>query len=317
MGAMKSKYKAAVAIMAVALLGMALWHWCGQPQPLSGVKPRRDWEKILCAHGIDQTAYWKGIGPQAIPYLAASLNRRNSIANRAYLRLWPRLPRAFRTRLPMPVDAFEVDRNACDALLGFPEDESVAFPWAKTDPAVVPQFIYALKNEDKQIRSMAALMLQNAGIVHPQFKEEIVSQLAERLQRDSDRWVRFNAAVALGFQGEAARAAVPQLLAALNDTDKYVRHNAVDTLMLITPDASNKAGAEAAMLPALVQMLRDSDPRLRRSGAEVLAKLGKVAQPAVPALLAVLDDPDPATRKLAAKALKAIDIEAAAKAGVK
>lgn len=317
MGAMKSKYKAAVAIMAVALLGMALWHWCGQPQPLPGVKPMRGWEGLLCTQGIDQAARWKEIGPQAIPYLAASLNRRNSIANKAYLKLWPRLPRALRTRLPVPINALEVDKHACDALLGFPEDESVAFPWAKTAPSVVPQFIHALKHEDKEIRSMTALMLQNAGIVHPQFKEEIVSQLAERLQRDSDRWVRFNAAVALGFQGEAARAAVPQLLAALNDTDKYVRHNAVNTIMLLTPDASNKAGAEAAMLPTLVQMLRDSDPRLRRSGAEVLAKLGKVAEPAVPTLLAVLDDPDPATRKLAAKALKAISTEAAAKAGVK
>jgi HEAT repeat protein len=106
-------------------------------------------------------------------------------------------------------------------------------------------------------------------------------------------------------------------LAALNDTDKYVRHNAVVALLVITPDAANKAGADAAMLPALLQMLRDSEPALRRSAAEGLAKLGKVAQPAVPALLAVLDDPDPATRKLAANALKAIDIEAAAKAGVR
>ena len=84
------------------------------------------------------------------------------------------------------------------------------------------------------------------------------------------------------------------------------------------PPASGK-GAEAVKVAALVlvKWLHRPEAPIRRAALGGLAEIGKPAQPAVPALLAALDDKDGEIRELAARALKSIDIEAAAKAGVK
>src|SRR5882672_4250999 len=85
----------------------------------------------------------------------------------------------------------------------------------------------------------------------------------------------------------------------------------------VQPPASGK-GAEAVKVAALVlvKWLHRPEAPIRRAALGGLAEIGKPAQPAVPALLAALDDKDGEIRELAARALKSIDIEAAAKAGV-
>jgi hypothetical protein len=63
--------------------------------------------------------------------------------------------------------------------------------------------------------------------------------------------------------------------------------------------------------------LYDSQPGVRRASAEALETFSSFAKPTVPSLLELLTDSDKAVQEAAAKALKKIDADAAAKAGVK
>jgi hypothetical protein len=76
-----------------------------------------------------------------------------------------------------------------------------------------------------------------------------------------------------------------------------------------------------AALPVLIELLRDRDPVLRRYAADCLGDLGPKARAAVPALLRALRDQEKGgffctVSEAAADALKQIDPETAAQAGV-
>ena len=113
------------------------------------------------------------------------------------------------------------------------------------------------------------------------------------------------AASALGFIGPEARVAGPALFRAAKDTDGLVRNNAIWALSRILPDPQ-------LTIPVLIASLDDVHPIARENAAIGLAKYGQEAKAAVPALLRTL-----ATNRSAGWALKKIDPEAAAKAGVK
>jgi len=117
-------------------------------------------------------------------------------------------------------------------------------------------------------------------------------------------------AALIANMGPAAADAVPQFVKATTDTNFQVRFIAVLTLSRIRarPDLC---------VPALTASLRDPYETLRRTAALCLVDFGTNAQPAVPELTRLLADPDSEVRNAAAEALKEIDPEAAAKAGVK
>jgi HEAT repeat protein len=71
------------------------------------------------------------------------------------------------------------------------------------------------------------------------------------------------------------------------------------------------------VVPALVNALSDTNWFTRLMAAKGLGHLGTNAQQAAPALVPMLSDPNAMVRRGATYALKAIDPEAAAKAGVK
>ncbi|HWW02988.1 MAG TPA: HEAT repeat domain-containing protein [Candidatus Acidoferrum sp.] len=123
--------------------------------------------------------------------------------------------------------------------------------------------------------------------------------------------VRVNAAFALGQMGAAGRPAVPALLQALRE-NKSRRETALLCLAL------GKIGKqEQAVKATLRATLSDKRPGVRSATADALAVMGGSAKDAVPALVRCLDDQDRDTRHSISNALKAIDPEAAAKAGVK
>jgi HEAT repeat protein len=105
-----------------------------------------------------------------------------------------------------------------------------------------------------------------------------VPGLCEALQ-DSDTQVRWWAAHALAAFKEKAKAAVPHLIETLKDADQSVRGEAVTAL--------GKIGAEPGVVQALIGMLHDSDPHIRRASAESLGNLGPAARAAIPALEAL------------------------------
>jgi len=134
------------------------------------------------------------------------------------------------------------------------------------------------------------------------------------LLNDRDPDVRSAAAVACGWIGPPARDAVPALVERyLRDTSDEVGLYAAQSLGWIQPEP-------AMVLPAYVENLERGNGKRWLTYDEtflVLGKLGQKARTAVPVLLRILNDPnDPTYHQAAARALKKIDPEAAAKAGI-
>jgi len=74
-------------------------------------------------------------------------------------------------------------------------------------------------------------------------------------------------------------------------------------------------GQPESAVPALVGTLRDKDSLVRTMAAGAVKKFGADARPAARALAELFDDPDEQVKDSAAQALRAIDPEAADKAG--
>jgi len=157
----------------------------------------------------------------------------------------------------------------------------------------------------------------------------------------------FRRAGASGFMalGEQARPFVPHLIALLDDKNKDVRYLAVFALRCLGPVATNA-------LPALISCLNDPEFRVRddavmslgtmeaepervvpviivflgnyrsdrilcRDAIESLRQFKTDAKAAVPTLLTLLDDNNADIRSSATNAIRQIDPEAAAEAGIK
>ncbi|OAI46031.1 hypothetical protein AYO44_12170 [Planctomycetaceae bacterium SCGC AG-212-F19] len=157
----------------------------------------------------------------------------------------------------------------------------------------------------------------------PHADSAAVPVLVELLE-DSDVEVCAHAASTLGAFGELALPAVPALIKMLGHPDVIRRRNAAGTLLAIGPEAK-------IAIPALIQALHDSDELawVNNWAANALRQFGPEAKEAVPTLVKLLHSDragiqvkgfSARTVTLAdgiASALKQIDPEAAAKAGVK
>jgi len=117
-------------------------------------------------------------------------------------------------------------------------------------------------------------------------------------------------AALIANMGPAAADAVPRFVKATTDTNFQDRFNAVLTLSRIRarPDLS---------VPALTASLRDPHETVRGTAALCLVDFGTNARSAIPEMTRLLADPDPDVRQDVAEAIKKIDPEAAATAGVK
>jgi HEAT repeat protein len=114
----------------------------------------------------------------------------------------------------------------------------------------------------------------------------------------------------LGLLGPAAKAAVPTLLQCATNADRNIRFQAILALGKIHAEPER-------FVPALTTALHDTDSNVRSLALGLLGRFGLDAKPAVPALIESLNDRDTVIRRYATNALKAIDPEAAAKAGIK
>jgi len=143
-----------------------------------------------------------------------------------------------------------------------------------------------------------------------------VPRLIDILDNDLFLDARQAAARVLGYIGPEARLAVPALFRATKDTDDSVRINALWALGEIRPDPQ-------LTIPVLVVGLDDAEPFVRENAALALRRYGPEARAAVPALLRTLDTTNAVGMEqqrfhaTVRSALKNIDPEAAAKAGVK
>jgi HEAT repeats/PBS lyase HEAT-like repeat len=136
---------------------------------------------------------------------------------------------------------------------------------------------------------------------------ELIHIFEENISVDSQRY----ALASLGAIGPPAKAAIPLLLKAATNTnyDWRVRYAAVGSVYEIHADPQ-------IAMPAMAICLTDTNPDIRRWACNVLGEFGTNAEPCVPALVSLLKDPNNLVRERAGGALKKIDPEAAAKAGV-
>jgi hypothetical protein len=111
--------------------------------------------------------------------------------------------------------------------------------------------------------------------------------------------------------GPAARMALPTLLAVLGSNDELLIGPAADALVKLQADPG-------VAVPVLIQRLVTDDGRGRPDVVEALAEYGARSKAAVPILVKLLTDRSSKEIVIAVpRALKQIDPDAAARAGVK
>jgi HEAT repeat protein len=135
------------------------------------------------------------------------------------------------------------------------------------------------------------------------------------LNNDEVRRTRHLAIFALRCLGPIASEALPEMFVCLNDPDFTIRSEAATAVGEIHQESEKS-----------VRILIDFIEKYRADrinwfpiddAIRSLAKFGAQAKPAAPSLVELLDDPEQGIRGAATNALREIDPDAAAKAGVK
>jgi HEAT repeat protein len=159
-----------------------------------------------------------------------------------------------------------------------------------------PALIETLRDDDAEVRRYAAFGL---GLMGPPLGDTI-SPLVDTL-KDPHNSVAIAAAWALGRMGMAAAAAVPALIAEVEDrTPEHVRTVGTAATWALGYMASGAANA----LPILFVALKDPWVPSRLAAAWTLGRIGSRA--AIPALLEALGDEEEVVWEAASKALDAI-----------
>jgi hypothetical protein len=138
-----------------------------------------------------------------------------------------------------------------------------------------------------------------------------VPALIEIANRNLSRASRWYAIQALVLVGPPAQEAIPLLSGWATNADRSVRTYAINALGRIRAEPERG-------LPVLISALNDPDLQIRTAALMALQGLGPNAKPALPVLVEFLSNaPSGIEWTCVSNALKAIDPEAAAKAGVK
>jgi HEAT repeat protein len=177
----------------------------------------------------------------------------------------------------------------------------------------VEAVVALLRDPDKEVRQNAAEALGNLGddrtvealVLTLKDEESAVRQAAARaLRRVEPYWER----------SEAARRALPEIRAALEDKDYAVQVAAAEILKALgeapaverqlttVSDGARHKRHNAA--DVLLSLLEDYDPDLRQAAAESLGRIGDAR--AVEPLVRTLDDASPWVRKSAARSLESL-----------
>jgi len=157
------------------------------------------------------------------------------------------------------------------------------------------------RNDDPNPRSNAAWALGRIGrekieSVGSKLLPDIISTLTGGL-KDPDHNIRRNCAWSLGQIHESDRSTVAELGTTLDtDVDMSVRTQAAVALGFIG-QAAHTADPAMAAVEHLRRVLPNSDPAIRVAAAESLGEIGVAAIPAIPNLVAALHGSDHARNK--------------------
>ncbi|MDE2507918.1 MAG: HEAT repeat domain-containing protein [Planctomycetota bacterium] len=225
---------------------------------------------------------------------------------------------------------------ACLCLISLHAASLTAGARAQVDKAArdqVQDLIRKIQDDDPEVREVAAEELRKLGA------KSAVTCLAELL-KDPNPVVRGRAAYALSLPEIDARAAVPRLIAALDEQNPAALESIVDALAQIGSDASDalpdmringpdeplqmiKGRPEAGVaLDKLNEAARDKNPRVRRAACRALGetarlivyrllKLDANGKICLDQLSRAMGDPDAEVRAAAATTLGPIGVDAA------
>jgi len=232
------------------------------------------------------------------------------------------------------LDDYQIERNGADPAAwawADAEDAKVDEIIRKVGTNAIPALLRTIELRDSPISKLRFWIYHNG---YHEFKE-----------RPVPAWARsFEAAMAFRALGADAKDAVPRLIEMYRRQSFPYRENIAYALGGIGPPASNAIpwllrnvtnsephyvadhsfGAlgqihskPEILVPLMIQFLKDSEPNVRSRAIWNLRSFGADAKSAVPALIEALSDSEGTVRTNAARALKVIDPEAAAKAGIK
>lgn len=154
-----------------------------------------------------------------------------------------------------------------------------------------------LKSPDDEVREK---VLGSLGEIGPEAKLAI-PDLIDILLKDRNADIRSATASALGSIDRKDPSVIAALIAAFKDEDANVAGLAALAIGMSKNDAA---------VPALMEVLEDSNPNLRARSVEALGLIGVKAKEVVPALTQALKDSDDDVRAKASEALGAFGAEA-------
>jgi HEAT repeat protein len=228
----------------------------------------------------DAEAALAAIGPQAVPFLVASLDDRPAALERALLYLNDRLGLP-----PIPPSSTPQLRvRAAEQLARV----------GTAHPLTAPALVRAFRDDHSTVVMEAQRSLRRIGA------RQVIPDLLRGLSKRDTR-VRRCAAEVLRDFGAQANSATPQLLELLTDRSEGVRVQAAHALAAV---------AGQAAVPGLIDALDDKKASVRAAAARALASIGPEAVSARSKLQRRLADPNADVRVASAKAIWSIQREA-------
>jgi hypothetical protein len=327
--------KLAVTIGTLLCAGIVLFLLLPRPQPTYHGKTITAWEDAWAAK---KTPEWpdalRDIGTNALPYIAHNLALNDSVLRSNYARLQAKLPSQLQTvfRKPKPllqeVDGANVflyiGSNSLPYEIALMKHQSPtvrrAAAWgigalrrqSRSADQAIPALIEALSDSDRMVRFDAALSLLEMG---PDASNavpalaKVVAYSGVGPQTNNLFYLRAIAARALGKIGPAASNALPSLKPALGESLPYLRGTAAVAIWRIDSDVDTT-------LPVLLREMPVTVEDSKWDWIIALREMGPRAKAAVPQLTNELRDQNGWVREYVTNALRRIDPEAAAEAGI-
>ena len=282
---MRKRVQAALAVLLVTIAGVIAWHLLRpqERQPVYQGKGLRAWLREYAGWdvGPEEWAQAKARAEHAVRQIGT-----NAIP--PLLRMVQKMESPRMARLIDWWDQHFANRNRLPAWIRHPA-------W--------------YKNQARYLNMEGEIGFKILGSDVQQAAPELISIYESTLSMDSVTSMNSRIAVIRSLIN-IGPAATPYFLRWAGSTNEEKRLTAVHALSQIHSQPSD-------VVPVLVEFLSYTNPLVRTEVAEGLGNFGTNAQQALPALVSLLSDRNSLVRRVATNALKQIDPEAPAQAGVK
>jgi HEAT repeats len=275
----KPKWRKMAMVVGLLVVALSAFVWWQSWEPEYAGKPLSYWVDQPWtrpgAYSDCQTAI-RAIGPKAIPFLMRQARRQESAWQRLHRSIWPKLPAMVQARIPQPQP------------VNYDYDRCIGAALGTLGPAGLPKLIPALTDRTSGVRLAAIVALSR---MNP--KPDITAPTVAKLLKDLNGLVRVYAVIVLADMGAVRTQFVPDLTAALKDSD----------IGPIVPAPKFRSSLFSSGPPPTAATVVTYGVAVRGNAALVLGLIGSEARSAVPDLHKLLTDSDRYTRTQAAIAL--------------